>query len=61
MAPRSEGGAAEVADEQGGLRAGADDPAEKDGRSDAAGQGSEGVEDRDRESANFEREDFAYG
>jgi hypothetical protein len=60
-AENHQGGADEIADQQGRLRAGADDPAEEDRRPYSAGQGSEGVEDRDSESTNLERENFGDG
>ena len=54
-------GADEVADKQRRFRTGADDPAEEDWSPYSAGQGAEGVEDGNREGANLEGKDFAYG
>jgi hypothetical protein len=49
-AENHESSADEITDQQSGFRTGADDPAEQDWRAHAAGQGSEGVEDRDGEA-----------
>jgi len=57
-AENHQGGPDEIADDQRGLRPGADDPAEEDRRADSAGESSEGVEDRDGEGSNLERGKF---